>query len=75
MLMPPKISDILRLLLDDGWYVVTDGGSHRQLRHPIRPGRITVHGMLGDDVAPGTLNSILKQLRLEKAREPCVTQW
>jgi predicted RNA binding protein YcfA (HicA-like mRNA interferase family) len=32
--MPPKVSEILKMLGDDGWYVVTMRGSHRQLRHP-----------------------------------------
>ena len=64
--MPPKVSEILRLLIDDGWYVVTMRGSHRQLKHPIKQGRVTVHGKPSDDIAPGTLNSILKQSGLKK---------
>ena len=31
-------------LHDDGWYIVTTRGSHRQLKHPTKPGRVTVHG-------------------------------
>ena len=68
--MPPKIAEILRLLHDAGWYVAATRGSHRQLRHPERPGRVTVAGKPGDDVAPGTLKSILKQAGLRKVREP-----
>jgi HicA toxin of bacterial toxin-antitoxin, len=34
---------------------------HRQYKHPVRPGRVTVAGKPSDDFAPGTLNSILKQ--------------
>ena len=64
--MPPKVRDILKLLADDGWYLVTTRGSHRQLKHPTKSGRVTVHGQPGDDIAPGTLNSILKQSRLKK---------
>ena len=71
MLMPPKVADVLKLLFDDGWYVVTMRGSHRQLKHPTKSGRVTVHGKPGDDVAPGTLNSIFKQSGLRKVREPC----
>ncbi|MGE5097214.1 MAG: type II toxin-antitoxin system HicA family toxin [Betaproteobacteria bacterium] len=59
--MPPKVRDILKLLNDDGWFVVTTRGSHRQLKHPTKRGRVTVHGKPGDDIAAGTLNSILKQ--------------
>ena len=64
--MPPKVSDILKLLGDDGWYIVKTRGSHRQLKHPFKPGRVTVHGKPSDDIAPGTLNSILKQSGLKK---------
>jgi predicted RNase H-like HicB family nuclease len=41
-------------------------GSHRQYKHPTKPGRVTIAGNLNDDIAPGTLNSILKQAQLKK---------
>lgn len=59
--MATKIRDILNRLADDGWYIVKQEGSHRQLKHSTKPGRVTVAGHPGDDLAPGTLNSILKQ--------------
>jgi predicted RNA binding protein YcfA (HicA-like mRNA interferase family) len=43
-----------------------DKGSHRQFKHPIKLGRVTVAGKPSDDLAPGTLNSILKQSGLKK---------
>jgi predicted RNA binding protein YcfA (HicA-like mRNA interferase family) len=61
-----KISEILRLLQDDGWFLVATRGSHRQYKHPVKPGRVTVPGKPSDDVAPGTLNSIMKQSGLKK---------
>jgi predicted RNA binding protein YcfA (HicA-like mRNA interferase family) len=61
-----KISEILRMLQADGWYLVATRGSHRQYKHPLKPGRVTVPGKLSDDVAPGTLNSIMKQSGLKK---------
>jgi predicted RNA binding protein YcfA (HicA-like mRNA interferase family) len=61
-----KVGEILRLLQEDGWYVVATRGSHRQYKHRAKPGRVTVPGMRGDDLAPGTLNSILKQSGLKK---------
>jgi predicted RNA binding protein YcfA (HicA-like mRNA interferase family) len=61
-----KVSEVLRLLLNDGWYVVATRGSHRQFKHPLKPGRVTVAGKPSDDLAPGTLNSILKQSGLKK---------
>lgn len=56
-----KISEVLRKLADDGWYLVATKGSHRQFKHPTKSGRVTVAGKPGDDLAPGTLSSILKQ--------------
>lgn len=64
--MPPKVAEILKLLIEDGWYIVAIRGSHRQLKHPSKPGRVTVHGKPSDDVAAGTLNSIRKQSGLKK---------
>lgn len=63
---PMKISDVLRLLQDDGWYLVATRGSHRQFKHESKPGRVTVAGKPSDDLAPGTLNSIFKQAGLRK---------
>jgi predicted RNA binding protein YcfA (HicA-like mRNA interferase family) len=61
-----KVSDILRMLSEDGWYLTSTRGSHRQFKHPRKPGRVTVAGKPSDDLAPGTLNSILKQSGLKK---------
>lgn len=61
-----KVGEVLRLLHDDGWYLVVTRGSHRQFKHPSKPGRVTVAGKPSDDLAPGTLNSILKQSGLRK---------
>lgn len=61
-----KVAELLRLLRTDGWRLVATRGSHRQFKHPEKPGRVTVPGKPGDDLAPGTLNSILKQARLKR---------
>jgi len=61
-----KVREALRLLKRAGWYEVAMRGSHRQFKHRITPGRVTVAGKPGDDLAPGTLNSILKQAGLKK---------
>ena len=50
----------------DGWYLVVTRGSHRQFKHPEKKGRITIAGHLADDLAPETLNSILKQAKLKR---------
>jgi predicted RNA binding protein YcfA (HicA-like mRNA interferase family) len=61
-----KPREILSLLRDDGWYQVAQKGSHRQFKHPNKPGRVTVpdHGQ-DKDLAKGTVNSILKQAKLK----------
>jgi predicted RNA binding protein YcfA (HicA-like mRNA interferase family) len=63
-----KVREILRMLEDDGWFLVATRGSHRQYKHPAKPGRVTVAGKPSDDLAPGTLNSILKQSGLKETR-------
>ncbi|MEE8542510.1 MAG: type II toxin-antitoxin system HicA family toxin [Gammaproteobacteria bacterium] len=60
-----KIRDLLRALAEDGWQVVATKGSHHQLKHPTKPGRVTVAGHPSLDVPKGTLNSILKQAGLK----------
>lgn len=60
-----KIREVIKLLENDGWLLVTTKGSHRQYKHLTKPGRVTVPGKLGDDIAPGTFNSILKQSGLK----------
>jgi predicted RNA binding protein YcfA (HicA-like mRNA interferase family) len=61
-----KVSDILRMLGEDGWYLASTRGSDRQFKHTTKPGRVTVAGKPSEDLAPGTLNSILKQSGLKK---------
>jgi predicted RNA binding protein YcfA (HicA-like mRNA interferase family)/predicted RNase H-like HicB family nuclease len=61
-----KVSEVLRLLAEDGWYLAATKGSHRQFKHRTKPGRVTVPGKSSDDLAPGTLGSILKQSGLKK---------
>jgi predicted RNA binding protein YcfA (HicA-like mRNA interferase family) len=61
-----KVNEILALLKNDGWFLVTTRGSHRQFKHLVKSGRVTVAGKPSDDLAPGTLNSIIKQAGLKE---------
>jgi predicted RNA binding protein YcfA (HicA-like mRNA interferase family) len=61
-----KIRDIIRKLNEDGWHEVVQRGSHRQYKHPVKRGRVTIAGHRNDDLAPGTLNSILEQAELKE---------
>jgi predicted RNA binding protein YcfA (HicA-like mRNA interferase family) len=63
-----KVREAIRLIEDDGWCQVATRGSHRQYKHPQKQGRVTVAGKPSDDLAPGTLNSILKQAGLKEQR-------
>ena len=60
-----KARDAIRLIEKDGWYLIRQRGSHKQYRHPQKKGLVTiaVHKM-SDDIAPGTLNSIVKQAQI-----------
>lgn len=60
-----KVRDVIRLLEADGWTLVRTRGSHRQYKHPRKPGTVTVAGQPGSDIAIGTLQSILKQAGLK----------
>ena len=64
--MNAKVREVIRLLEKDGWVQVSQKGSHRQFKHPTKPGKVTVPGKMSDDLAPGTLKSILRQAGLEE---------
>ena len=61
-----KVRIVLKILRNDGWFEVARRGSHRQLKHPVKKGRVTVPGKPSEDLAAGTLNSILKQAGLKE---------
>ena len=63
-----KVREAIRLIEDDGWFLVATRGSHRQYKHPTKPGRVTIAGKPSDDLAPGTRNSIIKQAGLKEQR-------
>ncbi len=61
-----KVRDAIKMIENDGWYLVKQRGSHKQFKHQIKKGRVTIAGNMNDDLAPGTLNSILKQADLKE---------
>ncbi len=63
-----KVREAIKLIESDGWYLVSTKGSHRQFKHAVKKGRVTIAGNLGDDLAKGTLNSILKQAGLKEKK-------
>lgn len=63
-----KVREVIRLIERDGWVLVRQRGSHRQFKHPTKPGRVTVPGNLGDEMKPGTLASVLRQAVLKGSK-------
>lgn len=59
-----KVRDVIRIIEDDGWFLVVTKGSHRQYKHQTKPGRVTIAGHPSDELAPGTLNSVFKQAQI-----------
>ena len=56
-----KVRDIIKRLEADGWQQVSQKGSHRQFKHVVKPGKVTVSGHPGDDIQGWLLQSIWKQ--------------
>jgi predicted RNA binding protein YcfA (HicA-like mRNA interferase family) len=63
--MPMKVREVIQLLEHNGWREVRTKGSHKHFRHPNRPLLVTVPGNEGKELAPGTLNAILKKAGLK----------
>ena len=61
-----KVRDAIKIIENNGWYLVKQRGSHKQFKHQVKKGRVTIAGNMNDDLAPGTLNSILKQADLKE---------
>jgi len=59
-----KVREVIRLLEKQGWKLASTEGSHRQFKHPTKPGRVTVSGALGDDMPKGTFASVRRQAGL-----------
>ena len=59
--MPLKPSEMERIIMDDGWILYSQTGSHRQYRHPTKPGKVTIPFHKGKEINPITEKSIRKQ--------------
>lgn len=57
----PKVRDVIRRPLDDGWYHVNTEGDHRHYKHPTKPGKVTVSGKSNVNVPEGTWKRIQRQ--------------
>jgi predicted RNA binding protein YcfA (HicA-like mRNA interferase family) len=61
-----KVREVIKRLEVDGWYLARTRGSHRQFKHPEKPGTVTVSGKPNVDVPIGTLKNIWIQAQLEE---------
>jgi len=57
--------EVIRRLEQEGWVLVRTKGSHRQYKHPSKPGRVTVPHPKRD-FPEGTLRAIFRQAGWEK---------
>jgi predicted RNA binding protein YcfA (HicA-like mRNA interferase family) len=55
------VREIIQLIERDGWRQARTRGSHRQYKHAVKKGLVTISGNMGDEMAAGTLNRVLKQ--------------
>ena len=60
-----KIRDVIKRIEDDGWRLSRQAGSHRQYKHPTKPGKVTVAGHPSKDLPPKTFKSVLRQAGLD----------
>jgi predicted RNA binding protein YcfA (HicA-like mRNA interferase family) len=66
--MARKYKEVRQALLDAGWRVVRQRGSHEVWARPDREERIVVAGKDSDTVPAGTLGSIRRASGLEHLR-------
>ncbi len=59
-----KALEVVRFLTAAGWVETTGKGSHRNFRHPDRPGKVTVPFHGSRDLSIGVVRSIEKQTGL-----------
>lgn len=64
--MPLKVGAMIRWVEAEGWVLKRTRGSHRQYRHPTKPGKVTISGKPSDTLPPGTEASILRQADLKR---------
>ena len=62
-----KVKEAIKMIENDGWYLVRQKGSHMQYKHPTKKGLVTIAcHKLSDDIAKGTVASIFRQAQISK---------
>lgn len=62
----PKVGKAIETVERDGWYLVGQRGSHRQFKHPTKPGKVTIPGRPSRDLPAWLWKSILNQAGLSE---------
>jgi len=62
----PKVREAIRIVERDGWWLDRTKGSHRQYKHPFKPGTVTIAGHPSQDLRQDTWQSILRQAGLRR---------
>jgi len=65
IILQVKVRDVIKMIEKDGWFIVRTKGSHRQFKHKTKTGLVTIAGKPSAELAPGTLNSVLRQAGLK----------
>lgn len=64
--MNKKVKEMIKTIEADGWQLhAHKGASHRQFKHPVKKGKVTINGKPNDDLDNFLVNSILKQAGLK----------
>ena len=62
-----RFKEVEKRILADGWRLVSQVGSHRQYKHPTKPGKVTIPKHNGD-IPPIVVKSIWKQAGINEKR-------
>jgi len=61
-----KVRDVIKRIEADGWRLLPGKRtSHRQYKHPVKPGKVTVPAHDSDELHPKTLKSIWEQAGIQ----------
>ena len=65
-----KVRDVIKLIESDGWYHVETKGDHRQYKHPVKKGKVTIPGHPSDEMVPFVLKNVFRQAQIIKRSKP-----
>ena len=69
-----KVRAAIRMIAEDGWYPVVTRGSHRQNKHPAKPGRVTISGKMSEDILLRARSTAFSSKPGSKETSECATR-